>query len=831
MTVKTYTASGGNVTISGEATDAAGDIFLVGSLDGTATIDGGSISSTAGTAGSGFVAKINANGSLAWTQLLGGNTGDPSYQDSGESIAVSADGSNVYVGAQYIGTLDLPGGGTMVAPNTDYYGALLDLNGSTGSTIWHMQIGSNPGGGETVSSIGVDGNGNVYATGGMYDENPQTAKAAADLIIDGTGKTISTITSTTSDVGKGLYVLKANATTGAVAWASPVNTGAGDLNGSAIAVDGSGHLYMVGQLYIDQFGASGGNVGQAAGYNFGAFLVSVNETTGAFGTPDVFSAPNITVGGKTEAAPVNISSVAIDSSGDPIVAGSFGDAAKLTPGSSTEQTGLRTALSPSGSNLYAETRAFVEKFDTSLKSQWLATESGAQGSAFAEDYASGVAVSASGTVSVVGLLNGNDGGTSQFGSTSINSPGSEYEGFLWTLSDSAGATTDAGAFTTTGNTSYYPIAPSDVSLANGDLLVGINATTTTNVNPLGSPDNVSPGASSGFIVADVPPPCYCRGTRIETARGEVAVEDLRVGDLVVTASGALRPIVWLGHRRLDISRHPAPREVCPVRVAADAFGDDLPRRDLWLSPGHNIAREGVIMPICTLINGQSVAQVGRPQVDYWHVELDAHDIILAEGLPAESFLDCGNRTGFANGGDFVEAHPDFKAKHWAETCLPLVKDGPQVAATKKRLIERLQEQGGGISREAEAHIVADRQKIEPVRLSETRLAFALPACAKNITLRSKVFVPAYADPECTDIRELGLCVARLQIDGEDVALDQNDVLVEGWHDAEYENGAVARRWTKGNAVLPASVRYVIVDLGGFGRYWRDPNDNVVALFG
>ena len=78
-------------------------------------------------------------------------------------------------------------------------------------------------------------------------------------------------------------------------------------------------------------------------------------------------------------------------------------------------------------------------------------------------------------------------------------------------------------------------------------------------------------------------------------------------------------------------------------------------------------------------NGKTVGQEERSRVEYWHIELDEHDIILAEGLPAESYLDNGNRTGFINGGAFIEAHPDFKPKHWTDTCLPLVLEGPKVA--------------------------------------------------------------------------------------------------------------------------------------------------------
>jgi len=338
------------------------------------------------------------------------------------------------------------------------------------------------------------------------------------------------------------------------------------------------------------------------------------------------------------------------------------------------------------------------------------------------------------------------------------------------------------------------------------------------------------GASShGTLVEEVP--CYCRGTRILADRGEVAVENLRVGDLIVTASGALRPVLWIGYRSIDISRHPNPAAVRPVRVAAGAFGEGLPRRNLWLSPGHSVASEGALMPISCLINGRSVAQIEQDTVEYWHVELDAHDVILAEGLPAESYLDCGNRTAFANGGAFVEAHPDFRPKHWAETSLPLMKQEPPVVRTKARLLARLAEQGDCVNHEADAHIVVDGLRVDPIRLSDARLAFVLPAGGREIALRSNTFLPAHTVAESFDTRELGLCVSRLQIDGEAVAINQVEARASARHDVECVDGRFAHRWTHGATPLPAGAQIVIVDLAGVGYYWRALEDTAAAMFG
>ena len=109
--------------------------------------------------------------------------------------------------------------------------------------------------------------------------------------------------------------------------------------------------------------------------------------------------------------------------------------------------------------------------------------------------------------------------------------------------------------------------------------------------------------------------CYASGTFILTDRGEIAVEHLTAGDHVTTISGASRPIRWIGHRRIDCSRHPDPRQVWPVRVSAGAFGEGLPRRDLWLSPDHAVYMQGVLVPIKLLVNGSTIRQIHNERGD------------------------------------------------------------------------------------------------------------------------------------------------------------------------------------------------------------------------
>ncbi len=145
--------------------------------------------------------------------------------------------------------------------------------------------------------------------------------------------------------------------------------------------------------------------------------------------------------------------------------------------------------------------------------------------------------------------------------------------------------------------------------------------------------------------------CFRRGTRIATDRGPVAVEALQAGDRVVAASGRIAPVGWLGWRRIDCRQHRRPREVWPVRIRAHAFGPGAPHRDPFLSPDHAVLADGTLVPVRHLVNGRTIVQEPAAEVTYYHLELAAHDVILAEGLACESYLDTGNRAAFAGGGE------------------------------------------------------------------------------------------------------------------------------------------------------------------------------------
>jgi Hint domain len=187
-------------------------------------------------------------------------------------------------------------------------------------------------------------------------------------------------------------------------------------------------------------------------------------------------------------------------------------------------------------------------------------------------------------------------------------------------------------------------------------------------------------------IVTVSPACFAAGTRIATPRGEIPVESLCPGDEVTLASGGTAPIVWIGRRRIDCRSHPAPKHVWPVQVRHSAFAPEIPCRDLFLSPDHAVFVEDVLIPIKYLTNGDTIQQIPRDTVEYFHLELPAHDLVLADGLEVESYLDTGDRSSFENAGRVITLFPEFSSLKWeAYGYAPLVVSGPPVEAARRRI--------------------------------------------------------------------------------------------------------------------------------------------------
>lgn len=331
--------------------------------------------------------------------------------------------------------------------------------------------------------------------------------------------------------------------------------------------------------------------------------------------------------------------------------------------------------------------------------------------------------------------------------------------------------------------------------------------------------------------------CFAEGTRIATECGEVPVEALCEGDRVVTADAEAQPIVWIGQRWLDLTRHADPRAAQPIRICKCAIAEGVPHRDLLLSPDHAILFDGLLIPSRLLVNGRSIAQdTTLRAVRYFHVELKRHAVLMTEGLGCESYLDTGNRTFFENGPVPMALHPPFDAadeqrRREMESCAPFAADAARVEPIWRQLDARAGALGFPIvpadtTDDPALHISIGHRTIRPICRVDGCHSFVLPGDGENVRLISRAAAPCDTRPWVEDRRRLGVMVKRLIVrcDREvtEIALD-DPRLVDGWWAVEH-GGSGLWRWTNGNAVLPSSDGPLILEVhvGETGTYlWED----------
>ena len=325
-------------------------------------------------------------------------------------------------------------------------------------------------------------------------------------------------------------------------------------------------------------------------------------------------------------------------------------------------------------------------------------------------------------------------------------------------------------------------------------------------------------ASTPLVLTETtaPPPCFAAGTPIRTVAGDVPVERLTAGTVLPTAAGrGTARVIWIGHRTVDCRRHPRPESVMPVRVCRDAFAPGRPQTDLLLSPDHAVFVEGVLIPVRHLVNGATIRREPCDLVTYVHVELDRHDVILAAGLAVESYLDTGNRDGFANGGTATRRPSAFARRVWATAaCAPLVLRGKRLHAVRRDLLARAGACGHTTTAASDLTLLADDQVLAAVTDGRGWHA-RLPAGTQTLRLTSRIWCPGEMAPDATDQRALGVAVTRLCLDGRAASL-ASPGLCAGWHAPE-----AGWRWTDGNGMLAvAGVRELAFALAMTGTYWQ-----------
>jgi hypothetical protein len=210
-------------------------------------------------------------------------------------------------------------------------------------------------------------------------------------------------------------------------------------------------------------------------------------------------------------------------------------------------------------------------------------------------------------------------------------------------------------------------------------------------------DRWAPGFSSTPspypALVDEAVPCFCAGTPILTERGKVPVEALRPGHRVRTRDRHRVPVRWIGQRRVPAA---------VIRFAANALARGAPEIPVWLSPDHAVLVDGVLIPAHLLVNGLSITREPPAAVTLVHIELDRHAILLAAGLPAESYLDTGNRGQFDRECGVRPLFPPPAGlqatvhAYAVRGCAPFCLDGERVRVAHARLLTRAQTMGSDL---------------------------------------------------------------------------------------------------------------------------------------
>ena len=324
--------------------------------------------------------------------------------------------------------------------------------------------------------------------------------------------------------------------------------------------------------------------------------------------------------------------------------------------------------------------------------------------------------------------------------------------------------------------------------------------------------------------------CFCTDTQIATPSGEVPVQTLKPGDIVLTAHNGPRTVSWVGTGKVLATR--GKRGVAtPVIVRKDALADNLPHRDLHVTKAHSLYIDGVLIPVEFLVNHKSILWDDRAQeVEIYHIELESHDVVIANGVPAESYRDDGNRWLFQNANEGWHLPPQ-------EPYAPVLTGGPVVDAAWQRFLDRTGPRDTTpLTDDPDLHLIIDGQRIDARERRDGAYIFRLPSNPTSVIVASRAAAPSELGT-VRDPRSLGVALRRVAIrqGAKYMLIDACDErLTQGFHDYEPADNL---RWTNGYAELPiqAFARFdkgaqVMLHLGGATQYLddRDAADQAAA---
>ncbi|WP_249023717.1 Hint domain-containing protein [Acetobacter ascendens] len=312
--------------------------------------------------------------------------------------------------------------------------------------------------------------------------------------------------------------------------------------------------------------------------------------------------------------------------------------------------------------------------------------------------------------------------------------------------------------------------------------------------------------------------CFLTGSMIRTPNGDVAVEDIQIGDEVIAFDwkndkDLVRPVVWVGKAHATVRPELHDDEAgWPVRVLKDAIADGVPYKDMLITAEHCLFFRDRFVPVRMLVNGISIFyDKSITSYDYYHVETEQHSIITADGMLTESYLDTGNRSSFRQEGKVATLRGAVKS--WDDDAgAPLGVEQPFVEPLF-RALEWRENNVVGCQIDAEPletttdpdlHLITDTGAIiRPMRKTAHHYSFMLPPNTDTVRIISRASRPSdVIGPFVDDRRYMGVAVADVHLQCAKQHFDITSHLQAekpaGWYDTDWTDCA----WTNGDAELP-----------------------------
>ncbi|WP_456304856.1 Hint domain-containing protein [Acetobacter oryzifermentans] len=356
------------------------------------------------------------------------------------------------------------------------------------------------------------------------------------------------------------------------------------------------------------------------------------------------------------------------------------------------------------------------------------------------------------------------------------------------------------------NVSYPTANQVQLTLNNGN-------TITLNIVGVGNYGFTLTDGADGWLSYEV---CFLSGSMIRTPEGDVAVENLQIGDRVVALDWknnkeASHRVAWVGKAHATVRPELSDDEAgYPVRILKDAIAQGVPYKDMLITPEHCLFFEGKFVPARMLVNGVSIFyDKSITSYDYYHVETEQHSVITADGMLTESYLDTGNRSSFRQEGKIATLRN--AARNWDNDAgAPLCVERSFVEPLFHKLLSRVttgvstSHQNTALTNDPDLHLVTESGAIiRPIRHDGERYSFMLPANMACVRIVSRASRPAdVIGPFVDDRRMMGVAVADVYFV---TAKQQTHITAHlqsekpvGWHATDWTDCA----WTNGDAVLP-----------------------------